>query len=521
MKQRLPTLRALRVKGGQTEPDAPDPSEPGGGASSAEDDALAAASSGVVSGAIWSGATWLFGLALGFPVTVVLVRLMSATAYGELTVGLATVGIITAIAGIGLSPAVTQIASARIDDREAAARDVAAAARPIARRAGALACVTIVLLVTLGRGQFGAATWAVVALAPVAALAPTQGALLGYFRALRRPRIPESAQMLATFGGAAGSVIAVVVGLRTSVEIAVVRSAAWLLGFAVLARTARIGSRPGAGRQTRKILAMGAPLMLASLMWTTILQLDVLFVGLVRDPAAAGAYGPISRMSEFVASTFAITGAYLLPALTASLASDDHRTFRMLYHRTSRFGLCLALPIAAVLLAVPTRAAHAVYGSDFAVDPTILRVLTAGTLTAALLGFNSLALEAGGRARLLAGRATVALGFNVVACATLVPAYGVAGAAWATTLTLLLINLLNSWFLWRTQGVLPWDRAIVFQVAIALLVAAAAAAASSRIGDDLVAACFVGAAVTVACALTTGAVELRRNPAAWARLRDR
>ena len=464
--------------------------------------AAASGSERVFRGAIWSTAALVTSVVVGLPLTVALVRLMPQEQYGAFALGAAIAGLLGAVGGLGLAAGVARQASLALATvSEAGAHDVFRAGRRVALIAGAVITAVAVGVAAALRSvaHLRPAIPVLLALIPILAIGPTLAATTGYLQARRRPARTELARILASLLTFALSITALILGVRVATVFAGFRSLGAIAGLGLMlfavSRFARKTDAVAEGRVARNLLRFSIPMLLTGLMWNAIAQLDVVFLGANSGAGAAALYEPVTAMVEWIPVVFALAGAYLLPEVTAAVARDDPRQVADLYHATSRWGFAIASPFIGVVLVAPAAALSFLYGDAYADFGGIARILLIGSFIHVMLGFNGLVLEAYGRPGQVAARALAGLGTNIVACLVLIPAFGSRGAAWATSLAFLVVNLANSWFLFRKYRIGPWDAKLLIVVASVGVAAGVAWLIVPLIGPLLLR-CVVAASIT-------------------------
>jgi len=111
----------------------------------------------------------------------------------------------------------------------------------------------------------------------------------------------------------------------------------------------------------------------------------------------------------------------------------------------------------------------------------------------------------------LVRNALVGFVVSVIACATLIPHLGAAGAAVATAVAVLAINGLASLFLWHRAQFLPWDRPLVLTAAAFVAGTGVAVLLSRLVPNDIgrlaIAATFGGIPTLIVSILAGGAAD--------------
>lgn len=464
---------AMTSSGGGTHPD-------GSGASPQEL---------VLRGGVWNAAATLSSLALGFPITVVLVRVMSPSSYGALSLGVAMAGIVGALAGLGLAPGVARLGSFALSSEGtrglgavvAAGRRISiwAAVGALVVSAGVIAAVSFVPNARPAAPVF-------LILMPTVALIPWQGVSLGYRMALHQARRAETSRMLAAVVLLVLSLALVLVGRRSAVELAAPRLIAAVVGLVAIAWGVGRAGRGGGKRYTRELMLSSLPLVLSGVMWIVIAQLDVVVLGGVKGTAAAGLYAPVTRLVDWGITFFGFAGAYLLPALTAAATVGDAGAERRLFHSISRWGIVIASPFVGVIVATPSEALQVLYGRGYGTLGDVARILSIGMLVHVGFGFNAASLQAHGYSGLVGRSAALGLLVDLAFCVALIPRFGVYGAAWATTAALAAVNASNSLYQLRRCRLRPWDRGLASTVAALMLGVAVAWMLAPALPDGFV-----------------------------------
>jgi O-antigen/teichoic acid export membrane protein len=203
----------------------------------------------------------------------------------------------------------------------------------------------------------------------------------------------------------------------------------------------------------------------------------------------------------------AALASFLLPALVAA-RRRGMADVASLYHWSSRWNLVIVSPALALMLVVPSALLVTLFGGRYAIVAGPARILGAAATAQVLFGFNGLTLDACGLPRVLMLRSLAGVVISLVCCPVLITAFGLTGAASATTIAILFVNVTSSWALWRHFHILPWSNhsamiAAAFTVSLAVGWALVALTAPSNIGRcAIVASCT--AVITLASAFAGG-----------------
>lgn len=173
----------------------------------------------------------------------------------------------------------------------------------------------------------------------------------------------------------------------------------------------------------------GLPFLGIALVTQLLLNLDVVVLGLIRDPAEVGEYGAAFRLIFLLFSVSGILATAVLPQLVWRFRDDIGR-FTMLLETLVRLVARITLPVTALLVVESSRAVPQLLGPDFIASAPLVSVLS-GWLP---LGFYNTVLGIGLIAAGLQKRyfqaAAVAAVTSAAMLILLVPLYGSWGAAW-------------------------------------------------------------------------------------------
>jgi len=228
-------------------------------------------------------------------------------------------------------------------------------------------------------------------------------------------------------------------------------------------------------RPTRAVLAVrpvgelvrfGSFALLGNISGTLLVTIDSLMLG-SHSFADAGIYTIALNISTALAVPFRAlykTAYPLIAEYWKEGATDKMLDF---YRRTTRLntalGTYLALGIGLNLPFIYSL----IHRPEYATGTVAVLLLLAGRLTDGVTGVNGIIVVTSPRYRydLLfnVGLSALIIGLN----ALLIPRLGLTGAALSNALALVSINLVRTWFVWRSFGWQPFDRYIFYILALA------------------------------------------------------
>lgn len=275
-----------------------------------------------------------------------------------------------------------------------------------------------------------------------------------------------------------------------------------LLAVATLASLMAVGRRlrpfgkPGPKTRsrralTRQISSYSGPRLASSIMEQATLWQDVLIVGLIAGPAAAGIYGVVSRLAQagFIPSTSMriVVG----PEFSKMLHQNHMAELSEFYRRTTQWIALMSTPVY-VLFMIDAQPVLSVFGEGFDAGARALIIASVGALVWTGVGnVQSLLLMSG-----LTGWAAInklcVLAVSLLLLLALVPIWGIEGAALAWSISMVVDAVLAILVVRKGVGVqLHLSGTLLAIAAAAVSTAVPAAGARLMLGDTLLA-LFVG-----------------------------
>ena len=181
-------------------------------------------------------------------------------------------------------------------------------------------------------------------------------------------------------------------------------------------------------------LKVSLPMFFGSGMFLILRQADVLMVGVIMGPAQAGIYAVVSRITELVSF-----GTHAIDSIAAPMISELHSTKKLrALQRMATFaarGTFAFSFVMSVLLALVGTYVLALFGEEFVVGYDAMQILLVGVVIKSLFGSAGFLLSMTGYHTQGAVIAGACAALNIALNATLIPTYGLTGAAVATAVS--------------------------------------------------------------------------------------
>ena len=192
----------------------------------------------------------------------------------------------------------------------------------------------------------------------------------------------------------------------------------------------------------RDIIAHALPLTLFLLFYELILTLDLFLVKiLLADDHLTGLYNAAVTVGRIPYYLFYALALALLPTIAKTEAKRDTAATTRLLQKSFRLMLFLLVPITVLLLLYAPETLHLFYGSAFAEAALPMSLLSLGVGALTVFYVFTFALNGAGLLRFPLILSIVGVILALVLNFTLIPLYGLMGAALSVTLTCVILML--------------------------------------------------------------------------------
>lgn len=208
----------------------------------------------------------------------------------------------------------------------------------------------------------------------------------------------------------------------------------------------------------KQLLLFSIPLVLSAMTSKLLGEVDTLMLGYFRTTAEVGLYDAAYQLAAGLPVILSSFGFLYLP-LTSRLDSEgNHREINSIYKVTTKWVYIAGFPIFLVLVAFPGDVLSILFGGSYAEGGTALVVVATGFFISAAYGRAQDTLAAFGYTRIILAVNTIAAVFNILLNGILIPRYGLLGAAMATGISFATLNGLAFAILWKSFGITPFSR---------------------------------------------------------------
>ncbi len=225
-----------------------------------------------------------------------------------------------------------------------------------------------------------------------------------------------------------------------------------------------------ASHMDRELFSFSWPLMFTRITTLIVAWTDTLMLGFFTITQDVGIYNvalPTTRLMRMGLTSLA---SISMPVITGLYSQGKFEEIRASYSTVTKWVLAVSLPLFVVMLLFSESIIRVLFGQEYIEGATAMSILAFGFFLFSLTGLSQRVLTAFGRPKLNMISSSTAAGGNVILNATLIPIYGINGAAIATATSFALMGGLNLVFVYRIGKMQPFKLSYI-KIMIAAVIA--------------------------------------------------
>lgn len=202
----------------------------------------------------------------------------------------------------------------------------------------------------------------------------------------------------------------------------------------------------------KELLLFSIPLLLVDVLYLVIGWTDTLMLGYFKTAGDVGLYNAANPLARFISMALTAILFIYFPVASELYAENRGEEMRRSYAVLTKWICSATLPLFMVFLLFPKVTINFLFGSEYILAGTTLQILALGFFINNLMGPNGATLTAMGKTRFLMWATLVAAGMNICLNVLLIPILGIVGAAIASMITMISINVIRSAKLYLMSG---------------------------------------------------------------------
>ena len=190
------------------------------------------------------------------------------------------------------------------------------------------------------------------------------------------------------------------------------------------------------------LLKFSYPFMFVIILQTFMHWMDILMLGYFTNASTVGLYHPAARTAGLLQALLMSFISIYAPMISQFHSEKNLLKMNQTYKMVSRWLLVFSIPISIMFILFPENILS-LFGKEYISSSNVLIILTIATLLQAIFGAASPTLGMSGFTRLILINTSIAFILNLGLNYTLIPLYGINGAAYATLITLTIIGCIR------------------------------------------------------------------------------
>ena len=220
-------------------------------------------------------------------------------------------------------------------------------------------------------------------------------------------------------------------------------------------------SAEGPGVPFEKVVRVAIPILLSTSMFLVISWTDTLMVGYFLDEKDVGIYRVAFKIATLITFAQFAINSIAAPMFSEFFAKNDIEGIRRTTHQIGYLNLAFSTPIFVIILLAP-KFLLGIFGAEFGVGYASLVVLAFGQWINALSGPVLYILNMTGKEKKAQNIMMVTSVLNVGVNLILIPKLGYLGAAYATSISMILWNVLAIIYIRKEYGFITFPIATLW-----------------------------------------------------------
>lgn len=207
---------------------------------------------------------------------------------------------------------------------------------------------------------------------------------------------------------------------------------------------------------TRQLIRYSFPLLITATLLNIMSWIDTIMLGYFKSAEIVGIYNAVYPLVGFLSLVVSSMGFVYVPVTSRLWGQNDTEPLGSIYAVMTKWCFLLTFPLFALIFVYPEYFITRLYGTQYVIGATALRILALGFIANSYFGFNYHTLLASGDSDFLMKCSIASAGINVVINFILIPKYSMIGAAIGTAVSFASIEVLMTLRAWRKQHMHPF-----------------------------------------------------------------
>ncbi|WP_456397905.1 flippase [Desulfurobacterium sp.] len=190
----------------------------------------------------------------------------------------------------------------------------------------------------------------------------------------------------------------------------------------------------------RSLLSVSLPMLLSSSLALIMGWTDTIMLGMFKTTEEVGIYNVVLRISMITSITLLAINTIAAPKFAEFWGKEDIKGLAKVTQQSTKLIFWTSFPILLVFLVFPYQILR-IFGKEFTAGATALMILTVGQFVNAIVGSVGYILQMTGKEKIFQTVILIGTIINVILNLTLIPKFGIDGAAIASASAICFINI--------------------------------------------------------------------------------
>lgn len=218
----------------------------------------------------------------------------------------------------------------------------------------------------------------------------------------------------------------------------------------------------------KNLLLFSLPLVGTAILQRIIRWTDTLMIGGLQTAALVGLYNAARPLSLFL--TFPLSALLMMytPVISSMYGANQHKNMQQSYTIITRWLAFLTLPLFLLFFLFPEKLLLFFFGGSYIAAAATLQILSIGAILHNLTGPNGAYLLALGKSRFILYASLATAMINIGLNFALIPRYGIEGAAVASSVSIVTVNVIKCYYLYRIHHAHPVDKTMIIPTVLSI-----------------------------------------------------
>jgi len=218
-----------------------------------------------------------------------------------------------------------------------------------------------------------------------------------------------------------------------------------------------------------ELLLFSLPLLLVTILYQLMGWTDTLMIGYFKSAELVGLYNAASPLGRFISAALASMVFIYMPIASVLYVRNKIYEMKRSYAILTKWVCTATLPLVMIFVFFPNVVINFLFGRNYISAGTVLQILSIGFFINNLMGPNGATLTAIGKTKFLMYTTFAAACINVLLNILLIPRYGINGAAAATVIALVSVNIVRSIKLYSISKIHSLEKNILKPIILSII----------------------------------------------------